>query len=97
VVRQRVHLISSVRFMLGEPRRAPSLTEHAYFCQARPHPARRKDATPLPIIEPTLQVLETLNEKIRELDHQIEKALAMSARTSDWCPGVINPEHSTSS
>jgi transposase len=37
-----------------------------------------KDATLLPIIESTLQVLEPLNEKIRELDHHIEQLCAQA-------------------
>jgi transposase len=73
LVRQRVSLISSVRFMLkslGVRLASPSTPTFAKHARTQ---LAEKDATLLPIIESTLQVLETLHEKIRELDHQIEQ------------------------
>lgn len=72
LVRQRVNLITSVRFTLkslGLRLASPSTPTFAKHARTQ---LEEKDATLLPIIEPTLQVLDIINEKIRELDKQIE-------------------------
>jgi transposase len=81
LVRQRVNLISSVRFMLkslGVRLASPSTPTFAKHARTQ---LAEKDAT--------LQVLETLNEKIRELDHQIEQ-LCEQAYPADSAPAA-NP------
>lgn len=72
LVRQRVNLISSVRFMLkslGLRLASPGTSVFSKHARAQ---LEEKDASLLPIIEPTLQVLDMLNEKIRGLDRQID-------------------------
>lgn len=72
LVRQRVNVITSVRFILkslGMRLASPGTPTFAKY--ARAHLAEN-EADVLSIIEPTLLVLDTLNAQIRELDRQIE-------------------------
>lgn len=72
LVRQRVNITTSVRFILkslGLRLLSPSTSAFAKY--ARTH-LEEKEAGVLPIIEPTLQVLDTINAQIRALDRQIE-------------------------
>ena len=70
LVRQRVNVITSVRFILkslGLRLASPGTPTFAKYARAN-----LADKEVLSIIDPTLQVLDTLNAQIRELDRQIE-------------------------
>lgn len=72
LVRQRVNVITSVRFILkslGLRLASPGTSTFAKYAREL---LKEKEAGVLSIIEPTLLVLDTLNAQIRELDRQIE-------------------------
>ncbi len=72
LVRQRVDIISSVRFTL-KSLGVRCLAQQRLFRQALPHSARRAGQTLLEMIEPSLQVIDIMTLKIRELDRAIEE------------------------
>jgi transposase len=74
LVRQRVDIISSVRFTLKSL--GISLPSPKTSCFAKRSRILLEEMHPsiLPVIEPSLQVLDTITAKVRELDQQIEKA-----------------------
>ena len=76
LVRQRVHIISSVRFTLkslGHTLKSPNT--HCFAKQARANLTGEETARPdlLAMIEPSLLVIDTMTEQIKALDRNIEK------------------------
>lgn len=72
MVRQRVDLISGVRFMLkslGVSLPSPNSACFSKRCRVL---LQDEDATLLAKVEPTLQVIDLMTQKIRELDRAIE-------------------------
>lgn len=72
LVRQRVDIISAIRFTLkGLGVRLPSPNTNCFAKRARTVLADRPEL--LAMIEPSLRVLDAMKEQIRELDHEIER------------------------
>lgn len=76
LVRQRVDIISSVRFTLKSLGVVLPSPNTACFAKRARALLSQQDAALLAMIEPSLQVLDLLTQKIRELERKIE-ALAM--------------------
>ncbi len=72
LVRQRVDIISSVRFTLKSLGVTLPSPNTACFAKRARTLLSEQDAELLAMIEPSLQVLDLLTEKIRELERQIE-------------------------
>ena len=76
LVRQRVHIISGIRFTLkslGIPLASPNTDCFAKRCRTL---LQGEHAELLAMIEPSLQVVDTLTKSIHELDRSIEKLCA---------------------
>jgi len=72
LVRQRVDIISAIRFTLKSMGiRLPSPNTNCFAKRARTLLEDQPET--LVLIEPSLRVLDTMKEQIRELDHAIEK------------------------
>lgn len=77
LVRQRVHIISGVRFSLkslGVKTRSPKTS---YFAAHVRRELEEEHVDLLGFIEPTLEVLDTISEKIKELDKRIAEIAAI--------------------
>lgn len=77
LVRQRVNIISGVRFALkslGVKTRSPKTS---YFTAHVRRELEQEHTADLESIEPCLEVLDTISEKIKELDKRIEELAAV--------------------
>ena len=91
LVRQRVHIISSVRFTLkslGHTLKSPNT--HCFAKQARANLSDEESPRPdlLAMIEPSLLVIDTMTEQIKALDRSIAELAKVSYPTTALLPQI---------